>query len=39
MVLDGVRRLNAGHVIKKDVDVRVVNGYFKQAVPIHMLTC
>lgn len=32
-----VRRLKVGHIIKHDVDVRVVVGYFKQAIPIHML--
>lgn len=38
MIPDGVRRLKVGHVIKNDVDVRVVNGSFKQAMPIHVLT-
>lgn len=28
-----------GHVIKNDIDLRVVNGYFKQAIPTHVLTC
>lgn len=31
--------LKVGHAIKNDIDLRVVNGYFKQAIPTHVITC